>query len=105
MLLKKKMHEIVSRDEVINREIWKREDGLNFFNDKGEHFKSELISSIPEGEEISVYKQGSFVDLCKGPHLPSTKHLGDGFKLLKVAGAYWRGDHNQPMLQIVRSIF
>ena len=98
-IIEKKMHEIVSRDEVINREIWKREDGLKFFNNKGEYFKSEIISSIPEEEEISVYKQGSFVDLCKGPHLPSTKHLGDGFKLLKVAGAYWRGDHNQPMLQ------
>ncbi len=98
-IIEKKMHEIVSRDEVISREIWKRGEGIKFFNDKGENYKSEIISSISEGEEISVYKQGNFVDLCKGPHLPSTKHLGDGFKLLKVAGAYWRGDHNQPMLQ------
>jgi len=97
--IEKKMHEIVDRDEVIEREVWKRDEGIEFFNNKGELFKSEIISSIPDSEEISVYKQGNFIDLCKGPHLPSTKHLGDGFKLLKVAGAYWRGDHNQPMLQ------
>ncbi len=98
-IIEKKMHEIVARDELIEREIWKREEGIKFFNDKGEHFKSEIISSIPDEEDISVYKQGEFIDLCKGPHLPSTKYLGNGFKLLKVAGAYWRGDHNQPMLQ------
>ncbi len=97
--IENKMHEIVKRDEIISREIWKRSDGIKYFDSKGENFKSIIINEIPSDQEISIYKQGDFLDLCRGPHLPSTKHLGDGFKLLKVAGAYWRGDHKNPMLQ------
>ncbi|MDC0074391.1 threonine--tRNA ligase [Alphaproteobacteria bacterium] len=99
ILIENKMHEIVDRREEIQREIWDREDGINFFKEKGEHFKCEIINSIDKNEKISLYRQGKFIDLCKGPHLPNTSYLGKGFKLLKVAGAYWRGDSSKPMLQ------
>ena len=94
-----KMHEIVKRNEVIEREVWKREQGIEYFSSKDETYKVEIINSIPDDDEITIYRQGSFLDLCAGPHLPSTNHLGQGFKLLKVAGAYWRGNHENPMLQ------
>lgn len=97
--IESRMREIVKRDEKFIREEWKREDAIAFFKKEGEHFKAELIESIPAGETITVYRQGSFTDLCRGPHLPSTGRIGTAFKLMKVAGAYWRGDHRNPMLQ------
>ena len=94
-----RMREIVKRDERITREVWNRDDAVKFFLDQGELYKAEIISSIPEKEMITLYRQGKFVDLCRGPHLPSTGYLGQAFKLTKLAGAYWRGDSRNPMLQ------
>ena len=96
-----RMHEIVRRDETITREVWDRDAAIAFFRDIGESYKSEYIGEIPAGEEISLYRQGSFVDLCTGPHLPSTGYLGQAFKLMNVAGAYWRGDSKNAQLQRV----
>ncbi|QNT79574.1 threonine--tRNA ligase [Entomobacter blattae] len=93
-----KMHEIVSRDEKFVREVWPRDKAIEFFENKGERFKAELIRDLPEEEPISVYRQGEWLDLCRGPHMPSTGAIGKAFKLMKVAGAYWRGDHRNPML-------
>jgi threonyl-tRNA synthetase len=94
-----RMREVVDRDEVITREVWDRDEAIEFFKDKGEHYKAEIIAELPAGEEITLYRQGDFVDLCRGPHLPSTGRLGKGFKLMKLAGAYWRGDSRNEMLQ------
>jgi threonyl-tRNA synthetase len=94
-----RMQEIIKRKEAIVREEWSREQAIRFFQDQGETFKVELIQAIPEGDVLSVYRQGAFVDLCRGPHLPSTGWLGKGFKLMKIAGSYWRGDSKNPMLQ------
>jgi threonyl-tRNA synthetase len=94
-----RMHEIVRRDEKITREVWDRDAAIVFFRDLGEIYKAEYIGEIPEGEEISLYRQGDFVDLCVGPHLPSTGRLGEAFKLMNVAGAYWRGDPRNAQLQ------
>jgi threonyl-tRNA synthetase len=99
--LEKRMAEIVDRDEPIVREIWDREKAIAYFNSIGEHLKVEIIESIPGDEPLSFYRQGPFIDLCRGPHLPSTKPLGKAFKLMKLAGAYWRGDSNNIMLQRV----
>jgi threonyl-tRNA synthetase len=96
-----RMHEIVRRDEEITREVWDRDAAIAFFNGIGESYKAEYIGEIPKGEEISLYRQGDFVDLCVGPHLPSTGYLGQAFKLMNVAGAYWRGDPKNPQLQRV----
>ena len=98
-LIEKRMHEIVDRNEEIIREVWTREEAVDFFKKNDEKFKLELINDIPEDEEISFYKQGNFVDLCRGPHFKSTKKLGHAFKLTKLAGAYWRGDSNKETLQ------
>ena len=97
--IEERMREIVARDDVIERELWLRDDAIRYFEAKGEHYKAEIIADIPATETLSVYRQGRFQDLCRGPHLPSTGKLGTAFKLLKVAGAYWRGDHRNPMLQ------
>ena len=94
-----RMHEIVARDEPITREVWERDAAVAFFKEQGEDYKAEIIASIPEGEAVGLYRQGGFVDLCRGPHLPSTGKLGTAFKLMKLAGAYWRGDSNNAMLQ------
>jgi threonyl-tRNA synthetase len=93
-----RMREIVQRDEPLEREVWERDKAVAFFEGLGEHYKAELIAAIPEGEAITTYRQGDFIDLCRGPHMPSTGRMG-AFKLLKVAGAYWRGDSRNPMLQ------
>lgn len=93
-----KMHQIVKQDEQFIREEWKRDDAIELFKKMGEHYKAEIISSIPQGETITLYRQGSFIDLCRGPHCPSTGRIKH-FKLMKVAGAYWRGDSNNEMLQ------
>ncbi len=98
-VIEARMREIVERDEVITREVWKREDAIEFFQKLGEHYKAQIIEAIPRGEDISLYRQGDFIDLCRGPHLPSTGKLGDAFKLMSVAGAYWRGDSKNEMLQ------
>jgi len=94
-----RMHEIVARDETISREIWEREEAIAHFKEIGETYKAEIIAAIPAGEPISIYKQGDWKDLCRGPHLPSTGKLGKAFKLTKLAGAYWRGDSKNEMLQ------
>ncbi len=97
--IEKRMHEIVDRDEDIVREEWTRSEAVEFFKNAGEHYKAEIIHAIPEGQPIGIYRQGAFQDLCRGPHLPSTKKLGHAFKLMKLAGAYWRGDSRNEMLQ------
>ena len=94
-----RMHEIVRRDEAITREVWDRGDAVQFFKDAGEHYKAQIIEAIPEDESICLYRQGNFIDLCQGPHFPSTAKLGKSFKLMKLAGAYWRGDSKNEMLQ------
>ncbi len=94
-----RMREIVNRNETITREIWDRDHAIKYFTDLGEHYKAEIIADIPEGEPISIYRQGDWLDMCTGPHLPSTGKLGKAFKLTKLAGAYWRGDSNNVMLQ------
>ena len=99
--IEERMREIVRRDERITREVWDRDRAVAFFSGLGEHYKAEYIGEIPAEEELSVYRQGNFVDLCVGPHLPSTGHLGQAFKLMNVAGAYWRGDPNNAQLQRV----
>ena len=94
-----RMREIVGRDETLVREVWGRVEAIAFFKDMGEHYKAEIIGDLPEDEEITLYRQGNFIDLCRGPHLPSTGKLGSAFKLTKLAGAYWRGDSRNEMLQ------
>ena len=95
-----RMKEIVGRDLPIQREVWSRDDAMKTFGDMGESYKVEIIDDIiPEGEELSVYRQGEWFDVCRGPHLPSTGKLPKAFKLMSVAGAYWRGDSRNPMLQ------
>jgi threonyl-tRNA synthetase len=97
-VIEKKMREIIARDEPIVKEVWTRDQATAFFHAKGEAFKGELIDAIPPGENLNIYKQGHWLDLCRGPHMPSTSKIGGAFKLMKVAGAYWRGDHTRPML-------
>jgi threonyl-tRNA synthetase len=96
--IEKKMREIIARDSPLVREVWSRDHAKSWFLAKGETFKAELIDSISSNEPLSIYKQGSWLDLCRGPHMTSTGKIGGAFKLMKVAGAYWRGDHNNPML-------
>ncbi|HZV84411.1 MAG TPA: threonine--tRNA ligase [Brevundimonas sp.] len=97
--IEKKMAEIVDRDEKLIREVWDRDDAIRHFESVGETFKAELIRDLPGTEEITVYRSGGWLDLCRGPHFPSTKFVGKAFKLTKLAGAYWRGDHRNPQLQ------
>src|SRR5437764_2873822 len=96
--IEKKMREIIARDQAFTKEVWPREEAKRVFRDKGELFKVELIDAIPEDQEIKIYKQGDWFDLCRGPHMNSTGKVGNAFKLMKVAGAYWRGDSNREML-------
>jgi len=98
--IEQRMREIVERDLPIRRKVWERDEAIRIFSEIGEQYKVEIIRDlIPDGEEVSVYRQGDWFDVCRGPHLPSTGKLGSGFKLMKVAGAYWRGDSRNPMLQ------
>jgi len=99
--IENRMKEIVDRDESTKREIWKREEAIDHFKKIGEHYKAEIIDDIPMDEEVSIYHHGKWHDLCRGPHLPSTGKIGKAFKLIKVSGAYWRGDSNNEMLQRV----
>ncbi|MCB1538940.1 MAG: TGS domain-containing protein, partial [Alphaproteobacteria bacterium] len=93
-----KMKEIVAAGKPFMREVVSREEAIRRFREKGENFKVELIEDLPAGEEIKIYAQGEWFDLCRGPHMPTTAQVGTAFKLMKVAGAYWRGDSNRPML-------
>jgi len=97
--IEQRMREIVKRNEDIRREVWERDEAVEFFKQQGEVYKAEIIASIPQDEDVGLYRQGEFIDLCRGPHLPSTGKLGTAFKLMSVAGAYWRGDSNNEMLQ------
>jgi len=92
------MHKIIARGTAFEREVWPRDRAIAHFKSKGEYYKVELIQDLPETEDIKIYKQGDWLDLCRGPHMPSVKHVGSAFKLLKVAGAYWRGDSSKAML-------
>ncbi|MGD8418329.1 MAG: threonine--tRNA ligase [Pseudomonadales bacterium] len=99
VVIEKRMREIVARNEEIRREVWDRDEAVRFFKDQGEFYKAEIIASIPDDQEVGLYRQGDFIDLCRGPHLPSTGKLGTAFKLMSLAGAYWRGDSNNEMLR------
>jgi len=94
-----RMREIVARDETITREVWDRDEAIRYFEKLGEKYKAQHIETLPPEAEISIYRQGDWLDLCLGPHLPSTGKLGDAFRLLKVSGAYWRGDARNEQLQ------
>ncbi|WP_425453093.1 threonine--tRNA ligase [Bosea caraganae] len=96
--IEKKMREIIARDKPFTKEEWSRERAKQFFRDKGENFKVELVDAIPEDQTLKMYAQGDWIDLCRGPHMTSVGKVGNAFKLMKVAGAYWRGDSNNPML-------
>ena len=98
-IIEKRMHEIVDRDETISREVWSREKAIDHFKKNNEKFKLELVRAIPEDETVTFYRQGKFLDLCRGPHACSTKKLGHSFKLTKLAGSYWRGDSKNQVLQ------
>ena len=97
--IEKRMHDIVDRDEPIIRNVWTRDEAVAFYKEKDEPFKIELVETIPAGETVTFYQQGDFIDLCRGPHLASTGRMGHAFKLMSLAGAYWRGDSSRPMLQ------
>ena len=96
--IEKEMRKIVERGDAFTREVWDRDEAIAYFKEKGENYKAELIQDLPEGEEIKIYRQGEWLDLCRGPHMPTVKHVGTAFKLLKVAGAYWRGNADNAML-------
>ncbi len=98
--IEKRMAELAKRDLPVTREVWPRDKAVEFFKAIGEHYKAEIIASIPQGEDVSLYREGDFIDLCRGPHVPSTGKL-KVFKLMKLAGAYWRGDSKNEMLQRV----
>ncbi|MBC2886638.1 threonine--tRNA ligase [Ochrobactrum sp. CM-21-5] len=97
-VIEKKMREIIQRNKPFTKEVWSREKARQVFADKGENYKVELVDAIPEGQDLKIYYQGHWFDLCRGPHMASTGQIGNSFKLMKVAGAYWRGDANNPML-------
>ena len=97
--IEKKMGEIIARNAPFTKEVWSRDKAKKFFKDKGEYFKIELVDAIPEGQDLKIYKQGDWLDLCRGPHMTSTGQIGKAFKLMKFAGAYWRGDSTKPQLQ------
>lgn len=97
--IEQRMREIVSRNEDIVREVWSRDEAIALFRSMGEAFKVEIVQDLPEDAEITLYRQGNFIDLCRGPHLPNTAKLGTAFKLTRLAGAYWRGDATKPQLQ------
>ena len=98
-VIEERMRDIVARDLPIVREVWDRHEAIAFFEDQGERYKARIVADLPDDEEITLYRQGEFVDLCRGPHFPSTGRLGTAFKLMRLAGAYWRGDHRNVMLQ------
>ena len=97
--IEKKMLDVIERNDTFTKEVWDRDKAVQTFRDMGEAYKAELIEAIPAGEDVRIYRQGDWFDLCRGPHLPSTGRVGKAFKLMKVAGAYWRGDSDNEMLQ------
>ncbi len=97
--IEKKMREIIARDKPFTKEVWSRADAIAHFEKAGEAFKVELVETIPADQDLKIYKQGEWLDLCRGPHMTSTGKIGEAFKIMKVAGAYWRGDSTKPMLQ------
>ena len=97
--IEKKMGEIIAKNAPFTKEVWSRRQAKEFFKERGENFKVELVDAIPEGQDLKIYKQGEWLDLCRGPHMTATGQVGKAFKLQKIAGAYWRGDPNRPMLQ------
>ena len=97
-VIEKKMREIIARNRPFTKEVWDRARAKKVFSDKGESYKLELIDAIPEDQDLKIYAQGDWFDLCRGPHMASTGQIGNAFKLMTVAGAYWRGDSNNPML-------
>ena len=97
--IEKRMREIIARDRPFTKEYWTREQAKSWFAERGEEFKIELVDMIPQGQDLKIYKQGDWQDLCRGPHMTSTGKIGQAFKIMKVAGAYWRGDSTRPMLQ------
>src|SRR4029079_17717489 len=97
-VIEKKMREIIARDKAFTKEVWPRDEAKRVFKEKGENFKVELVDAIPPGQDLKIYRQGDWFDLCRGPHMTSTGKIGSAFKLMKVAGAYWRGDSKNPML-------
>ncbi len=97
--IEKKMRDIIARNAPFTKEVWSRDKAKAFFRDKGEMFKVELVDAIPPGEDVKIYAQGAWADLCRGPHMTSTGQVGNAFKLTKIAGSYWRGDANNPQLQ------
>ncbi len=97
-VIEKKMRQIIERGNAFTREVWPRDEAIKYFKDKGEHYKAEIIEDLPASEDIKIYRQGDWLDLCRGPHMPTVKSVGPAFKLMKVAGAYWRGDSNRAML-------
>ena len=99
--MEKRMAEIIDRDDPIDREVWDRDEAAAFFESVGESYKSEIIRDLPADQTITLYRQGDWIDLCRGPHLPSTGKVPKAFKLMKLAGAYWRGDSRNEMLQRV----
>jgi threonyl-tRNA synthetase len=101
VVIEERMKEIVDRDEAVQREEWERDKAIEFFRSIGEEYKTQIIEDIPENETLTLYRQGDFIDLCRGPHLPSTGKLGKAFHLTRVSGAYWRGDSRNAMLQRV----
>ena len=96
--IEKKMRELIARDAPFTKEVWSRADAISHFEKKGEAFKVELVETIPADQDLKMYRQGDWMDLCRGPHMTSTGKIGAAFKLMKVAGAYWRGDSTRPML-------
>jgi threonyl-tRNA synthetase len=96
--IEKRMREIVARDKPFTKEVWTRDQAKRFFEERGEAFKVELVDAVPADQDLKMYRQGEWIDLCRGPHMTSTGKVGTAFKLMKVAGAYWRGDSNNPML-------
>lgn len=97
--IEKKMQEIIQANAPFTKEVWSREAAKDYFREHGENYKVELVDAIPADQDIKIYRQGHWLDLCRGPHMPGTGQIGKAFKLMKVAGAYWRGDSNNPMLQ------
>jgi threonyl-tRNA synthetase len=96
--IEKEMRKIIERGAAFTREVWDRDEAIQFFKNKGEYYKAEIIQDLPTTEDIKIYRQGEWLDLCRGPHMPTVRQVGNGFKLLKVAGAYWRGDSSKAML-------
>ncbi len=97
-VIEKKMREIIGRNKPFTKEVWSRDKAKRFFRDKGENYKVELVDAIPADQDLKIYRQGDWFDLCRGPHMRSTGQIGNAFKLMSVAGAYWRGDSNNAML-------